>query len=94
MAIVVRSSSTLANDNIWNEWSDQLEGLFYDADADKNQHDDLLKAMFNVKKSDRFAEKAGTFGTFGNFKAKTEGANAADDDLQHHQDRNHKELGL
>lgn len=82
MAIVVRSDTTLANDNIWNEWADQLEGLFYDADADKNKHDDLLNALFNVKKSDRFAEKAGTFGTFGNFTSKTEGMNAADDDFE------------
>jgi phage major head subunit gpT-like protein len=82
MSIVVRSDTTLANDNIWNEWSDQLEGLFYDADADKNKHDDLLNALYNVKKSDRFAEKAGTFGTFGNFTSKTEGANAADDDFE------------
>jgi len=82
MAVMVRSSETLANDETWNEWSDQLAGIFYDADTNKNKDDELLNALANVKKSDRFAEKAGTFGTFGNFSAKTEGQNAADDDFE------------
>jgi phage major head subunit gpT-like protein len=82
MAVIVRSTTNLANDNVWNEWSDQLAGVFHDEDANKNDDDKLLKALFNVKKSDKFAEKAGTFGTFSNFTDKTEGANADDDDFE------------
>ena len=82
MAVIVRSTTNLANDNVWNEWSDQLAGVFHDEDTNQNDDDKLLKALFNVKKSDKFAEKAGTFGTFSNFVDKTEGANAADDDFE------------
>jgi hypothetical protein len=58
MAVLVRSTESVANDQTWNEWSDQLAGLFHDEDAQKNKDEELLKAIFNVKKSERFAEKA------------------------------------
>lgn len=82
MAVIVRSNADLANDQTWNEWSDQLAGLFHDEDAQKNRDEELLKAIFNVKKSDRFAEKAGTFGSLGNFKEKAEGADSAQDTIE------------
>ena len=82
MAVLIRSNSELANDNTWNEWSDQLAGLFYDEDTNKNKDEELLKAIFNVKSSDRFAEKAGTFGSLGNFREKAEGADSTDDTLE------------
>ena len=82
MAVIVRSNAELANDQTWNEWSDQLAGLFHDEDAQKNRDEELLKAIFNVKKSDRFAEKAGTFGSLGNFKEKAEGADSDQDTIE------------
>lgn len=82
MAVLVRSNDVLANDETWNEWSDQLAGLMYDEDTNKNKDEELLKAIFNVKKSERFAEKAGTFGSLGNFKETAEGADATDDTLE------------
>lgn len=82
MAIMVRSNDALANDETWNEWSDQLAGMFFDEDTQKNKDDDLLNALFNVKKSDRFAEKAGTFGSLGNFAEKTEGQDASQDEFE------------
>ena len=82
MAVLIRSNATLANDETWNEWSDQLAGLFYDEDTNKNRDEELLKAIFVVKSSDRFAEKAGTFGSLGNFKEKAEGADSVDDTLE------------
>ena len=82
MAVLIRSNSELANDNTWNEWADQLAGLFYDEDTNKNKDEELLKAIFNVKSSDRFAEKAGTFGSLGNFREKAEGADSTDDTLE------------
>ena len=82
MAVMVRSNSELANDETWNEWSDQLAGMFFDEDTQKNKDDDLLNALFVVKKSDRFAEKAGTFGSLGNFAEKTEGQDSAEDTFE------------
>lgn len=82
MAVVVRSATTLANDQTWNEWADQLAGLFYDEDANKNDDEEVLKAIFNVNKSDKFAEKAGTFGSLGNFKEKAEGADSHQDSFE------------
>ena len=82
MAVLVRSTESVANDNTWNEWSDQLAGLFHDEDAQKNKDEELLKAIFNVKKSERFAEKAGTFGSLGNFKEKAEGADSEQDTME------------
>lgn len=82
MAVLVRSNDVLDNDNTWNEWADQLAGLFIDEDTNKNRDEELLKAIFNVKSSDRFAEKAGTFGSLGNFKEKAEGADSVDDTLE------------
>jgi phage major head subunit gpT-like protein len=56
--------------------------MFFDEDTQKNKDDDLLNALFNVKKSDRFAEKAGTFGSLGNFAEKTEGQDASQDEFE------------
>lgn len=82
MSVLVRSTESVANDQTWNEWSDQLAGLFHDEDAQKNRDEELLNAIFNVKKSDRFAEKAGTFGSLGNFKEKAEGADSEQDTME------------
>ena len=79
MAVKVRSTDSLRNDETWNEWSDQLAGMFFDEDTQKNKDDELLNALFNVKSSDRFAEKAGTFGSLGNFSEKTEGQDSEED---------------
>lgn len=82
MAVMVRSSESLANDETWNEWSDQLAGMFFDEDTQQNDDDDLLNAIANVKKSDRFAEKAGTFGSLGLFTEKTEGQDSESDEFE------------
>jgi phage major head subunit gpT-like protein len=82
MAVMVRSNAELANDNTWNEWSDQLAGMFFDEDTQKNRDEELLNSLFVVKKSDRFAEKAGTFGSLGNFTEKTEGQDSTEDEFE------------
>jgi phage major head subunit gpT-like protein len=82
MSVMVRSNAELANDNTWNEWSDQLAGMFFDEDTQKNRDEELLNSLFVVKKSDRFAEKAGTFGSLGNFTEKTEGQDSTEDEFE------------
>ena len=53
MAIIVSKSSNL-NDDLWNEWSDQLVAVLQDTDTEKNNADDFVNKVFNVKKSTKF----------------------------------------
>lgn len=82
MSVIIKSTDTLKNDDLWNEWSDQLAAVIMDTDTKENDDDKLLNSLCNVKKSKKFAEKATTFGTLGNMQAKTEGANAAEDTFE------------
>ena len=79
MAVIIRGN---ANKDVWNEWSDQLEAAILDADANRNNDDELVKALANVKGSKRFAEKATTIESLGDFTAKAEGADAAEDTFE------------
>ena len=57
MAIIVSKNSQL-NDDLWNEWSDQLIAVLQDTDTEQNDADDFVNSVFNVKKSNKFGEKA------------------------------------
>jgi hypothetical protein len=77
MAVTIRN--TVANGSLWNEWATLLNAAIFDADAQQNSYDDLLNGLANVDTSDRWAEKSVTIGGLGDFDAKTEGADAAED---------------
>lgn len=81
MAIVVSKNSNL-NDNLWNEWSDQLIAVMHDTDTEKNNADEFVKAVFNVKKSSKFGEKATSLTEFSDFEIVAEGGAAVQDDIQ------------
>ena len=81
MAVVFSKSSGAAND-YWNEWADMIQMKMKDTDNEKNNDDELVKALFNVKKSKRFGEKIAGLSTFGNFEAVDEGAEAPADTLK------------
>lgn len=81
MAIIVSKSSQL-NDDLWNEWSDQLVAVLQDADTEQNDADDFVNAVYNVKKSNKFGEKATGLTEFANFEVVNEGGNAILDDVQ------------
>lgn len=53
-----------------------------DTDNEKNNDDELVKALYNVKKSKRFGEKTAGLSTFSSFKYTAEGNNAEADTLQ------------
>jgi hypothetical protein len=78
MAVNVRDNAK--NDLLWKEWATLLNGVIFDADAQQNQYDDLVKALYNVQTSKRWGEKAATFGGLGDYTAKTEGQAAAQDE--------------
>lgn len=81
MAIVVSKNGNL-NDNLWNEWSDQLIAVLQDTDTEKNDADAFVNAVFNVKKSNKFGEKATALTEFANFEIVEEGGEAVQDDIQ------------
>lgn len=81
MAIVVSKNSNL-NDNLWNEWSDQLIAVMQDTDTEKNDADEFVNTVFNVKKSTKFGEKATGLTEFSDFEIVEEGGAAVQDDLQ------------
>ena len=81
MAVIFSKSSGAAND-YWNEWADMFLMKMKHTDNEKNNDDELVNALFNVKKSKRFGEKIAGLSTFGNFEAVDEGAEAPADTLK------------
>ena len=81
MAIIVSKSSNL-NDDLWNEWSDQLVAVLQDTDTEKNNADDFVNKVFNVKKSTKFGEKTTGLTEFADFDIVDEGGSAVLDDVQ------------
>lgn len=77
MAVTVRD--TTKNGDMWNEWATLLNAAIFDADAQQNDYDDLVKALANVQTSKRWGEKSTTIGGLGDFETKVEGADAAED---------------
>lgn len=80
MAVIFSKASGLAND-CWNEWADLLTMKMKDTDNEKNNDDELVNALFNVKKSKRFGEKIAGMSTFSNFDLVDEGASSPLDDF-------------
>lgn len=74
MAVIIRNNTV--NGDMWNEWATLLNAVITDADAQKNQYDDLVNALANVQKSKRWGEKSTTIGGLGDYNVKAEGADA------------------
>ena len=81
MAITFAKSSGL-NDDLWKVTDTTLRMVMQDTDNEKNNDDELVKALYNVKDSKKFGEKLGSMTEFANFEAVTEGASYVQDDLQ------------
>lgn len=84
MAVMIRSG---VGDDMWNEWSDQLDACIVEEDASKSNDDELVKALAVEDKSTKFGEKGTTIGGLGNFEIKAEGADAAEDSLEEGYDK-------
>ena len=82
MAVIFSKASGLAND-FWNEWADLLTMKMKDTDNEKNNDDELVNALFNVKKSKRFGEKIAGMSTFSNFDLVDEGGVGLRDNQAH-----------
>ena len=79
MSVTIRTDEGLKNNRMWDEWATLLDACIYDADAQRNKYDEIVKALALEKKSKRWGEKSITMGGLGNFQAKSEGENATQD---------------
>mgnify|MGYP003571259375 CR=1 FL=1 len=77
MAVQVRTN--LVNNSFWDEWATLFDSVIFDADAQQNDYDKIVKALSIEKKSKRWGEKSIVMGGLGDFQAKTEGAVATQD---------------
>ena len=82
MSVTIRRSSGLANNREWDEWATLLDAAIFDSEAQRNKYDDIVSALCIEKTSKRWGEKSITMGGLGDFKAKTEGQNAAQDSYE------------
>lgn len=80
MALVFSKSSGV-NDDLWNEWAGQLVAVLQDTDSEKNQYEEILKKLFNVKNSKKFGEKLAGMTEFADFEAVAEGGAAVQDEI-------------
>lgn len=81
MAIKFSENSGL-NNGLWKDTDLAIRSWMKDTDTEQNKYDDVLNAMFNVKKSDQFGEKLGSVTEFGDFEIVPEGGKAVQDDIQ------------
>ena len=77
-SVMIRDNTK--NGDAWNEWATLLNAAIMDADAQQNDYDKLLNGLAVVENSDRWAEKATTFGGLGDFEYKAEGSDAVNDE--------------
>ena len=80
MAILFSKSSGV-NDDLWNEWSKQLVAVMQDTDSEKNNYEEVLKSIFNIKKSNKFGEKTAGLTEFSDFEVVGEGADGVADEI-------------
>lgn len=82
MAGVIFSKLSGKNDSTFKAVEGVLTEIINDVDTGKSKDDEVLEAIFNVKKSKKFAERTGGMTEFGNFGIVGEGDKAENDELQ------------
>ena len=81
MAIIFSKNSGL-NDDFWKVEAQVLQSVMQDIDTEKNQYDKFVSDTFIEKTSKKYAEKAGSMTSLGNFSIVGEGESAPMDDMQ------------
>lgn len=81
MAIIFSKNSGL-NDDFWKVEAQVLQSVMQDVDSEKNNYDKFVSDTFNEKTSKKYAEKAGSMTSLGNFAIVGEGEAAPMDDMQ------------
>lgn len=81
MALIF-SKNSAQNDDFWKVEGQILSSVMKDTDSEKSNYDQVVKDLFNVKKSKKAAEKTSSVTSFGNFVPTDEGQKAPMDDLE------------
>lgn len=81
MAIKFAKNSGI-NDDLWKVNDQIVRAVLQDTDNEKNNDDELVNAIYNVEKSDKYAEKLSSLTEMGNFSIVDEGDAAVQDDIQ------------
>ena len=79
---IIFSKSSAINDDLWKVNDQIVRSFLKDTDTEKNNDDELVKALFNIKKSDKFGEKSSGLTEFGNFEIVDEGDAGINDEIQ------------
>lgn len=79
---VIFSKNSGVNDGLWKDTDRALIAVMQDADNQKNKDDELVNALFNVKKSGKFGERVTSLTGFSNFDIVEEGGEAPLDEVQ------------
>lgn len=79
---VVFSKLSGKNDSLYKAVEGVLTEIINDVDTGKTNDDEVLEAIYNVKKSKKFGERTGGMTEFGNFDIVDEGGIAEADELQ------------
>ena len=81
MALVFAKNSGL-NDDLWKVNDQIVRAVLQDTDNEKNDDDELVSALYNVEKSDKFGEKISSMTEMGNFSIVDEGDAGIQDEIQ------------
>ena len=81
MALVFAKNSGL-NDDLWKVKDQIIRAVLQDTDNEKNDDDELVSALYNVEKSDKFGEKISSMTEMGNFAIVDEGDAGIQDEIQ------------
>lgn len=81
MAVVFSKLSHEA-DSTYKAIGGVMTELIRDLDKEKGKHDEVLKAIFSIRKSKKFGERVGGITTFGTFKPMAEGGVFAKDGIE------------
>ena len=81
MGIVFAKNSGL-NDDLWKVNDQIVRAVLQDTDNEKNNDDELVTALFSVKKSDKFGEKMTGLTEMANFEIVDEGDAGVQDEIQ------------
>ena len=81
MALIFAKNSGL-NDDLWKVNDQIVRAVLQDTDNEKNDDDELVNAIYNVEKSDKFGEKISSLTEMGNFSIVDEGDAGIQDEIQ------------
>lgn len=82
MAGIIFAKNSAVNDDLWKVNDQVVRSILMDTATEKNKDDELVKALFNEKKSKKFGEKMTGLTEMGNFEIVDEGDAGIQDELQ------------